>query len=115
MVGDRTAVRDDDDPRGRYSRVSGVLLGPDGALLAAAEIRFAGSRAYTRRLVEPFLTTTPLDDLARWFPSARELAPKSPPADRSPTGDFRLQTAAFVAKMLSAELVTHEKYHRVQP
>jgi hypothetical protein len=72
-VGDRTAVAGDDDPRGRYSRVSGVLLGPDGALLAAAEIRFAGSRAYTRRLVEPFLTTTPLDDLARWFPSAREL------------------------------------------
>lgn len=76
VIGDRTAVRSDGDPRGRYSRVSGVLLGPDGALLATAEVRFAGSRAYTRRLVEPFLSTTPMDELARWFPSSRELASK---------------------------------------
>jgi hypothetical protein len=74
VVGDRTAVGRDDDPRGRYSRTAGALLGPDGTLLASAEIRFAGSRAYTRRLVEPFLTRTPLDELARWFPSARDLA-----------------------------------------
>lgn len=78
VVGDRAAVGSDADPRGRYSRVSGILLGPDGTLLATAEIRFAGSRAYTRRLVEPFLATTPLDDLARWFPSARDLARKEP-------------------------------------
>ena len=76
VIGDRTAVRDDGDPRGRYSRVSGALLGPDGELLATADVRFAGSRAYTRRLVEPFLGTTPIDALARWFPSSRELAPK---------------------------------------
>ena len=92
VLGDRAAVAGDDDPRGRYSRVSGVLLGSDGALLATAEVRFAGSRGYTRRLVEPFLATTPLDHLARWFPSARELAQ---------SGDFRLQTPAFVVKMLS--------------
>jgi hypothetical protein len=76
VIGDRTAVRNDGDPRGRYSRVSGALLGPDGELLATADVRFAGSRAYTRRLVEPFLGTTPIDALARWFPSSRELAPK---------------------------------------
>ncbi len=74
ILGDRTGVRPDEDPRGRYSRVSGVLLGPARDVLAAAEIRFAGSRAYTRRLLEPFLATTPLDELARWFPSARELS-----------------------------------------
>ena len=51
-----------------------IVLGRDGTLLATAEVRFAGSRAYTRRLVEPFLATTPLDDLARWFPSTRDLA-----------------------------------------
>ena len=76
VIGDRTSVRNDGDPRGRYSRVSGALLGPDGELLATADVRFAGSRAYTRRLVEPFLGTTPIDELARWFPSSRELVSK---------------------------------------
>jgi hypothetical protein len=76
VIGDRAAVANDADPRGRYSRTGGVLLGPDGTLLATAEIRFAGSRAYTRRLIEPFLATTPLDDLASWFPSTRDLARK---------------------------------------
>jgi hypothetical protein len=79
VLGDRAAVRgDDDDPRGRYSRTTGVLLGADGTLLASAEVRFAGSRAYTRRLVEPFLTTTGMNELARWFPSARDLGRKGP-------------------------------------
>jgi hypothetical protein len=74
LLGDRGAVRTDGDPRGRYSRVTSALLGPDGRLLARADIRFAGSRAYTRRLLEPFLATTSLGDLARWFPSAQDLA-----------------------------------------
>ena len=78
VIGDRTAVRDDGDPRGRYSRASGALLGPSGELLAVSEVRFAGSRAYTRRLVEPFLGTTPIETLARWFPSSRELVSKDP-------------------------------------
>jgi hypothetical protein len=76
VVGDRAAVGGDDDPRGRYCRTAGVLLGPDGTLVASAEVRFAGSRAYTRRLVEPFLATTPLEDLVQWFPSARDLVPR---------------------------------------
>jgi hypothetical protein len=80
VLGDRAAVGADDDPRGRYSRTSGVLLGPDGTLLASAEIRFAGSRAYTRRLIEPFRATASVDELARWFPSARDLARREPPS-----------------------------------
>jgi len=78
VVGDRRAVGSDADPRGRYTRAGGVLLGPDGAVLAAADVRFAGSRAYTQRLIEPFLASVPVEDLARWFPSARELARKEP-------------------------------------
>jgi hypothetical protein len=73
VMGDRRTVGSDDDPRGRYCRTAGFLLGGDGTLLASAEVRFAGSRAYTRRLVEPFLATTPLESLARWFPTARDL------------------------------------------
>jgi hypothetical protein len=74
VLGDRAAVQSDDDARGRYCRTGGLLFGPDGSLLASADVRFAGSRAYTRRLVEPFLATTPLEELTRWFPSARDLA-----------------------------------------
>jgi hypothetical protein len=75
-VGDRAAVGGDEDPRGRYSRTHGLLLDPEGAVLAASDIRFAGSRAYTRRLVEPFLASTGVDQLARWFPNTRDLAGK---------------------------------------
>ena len=78
ILGDRAAITTDDDPRGRYCRTAGVVLGPDERLLATAEVRFAGSRAYTRRLVEPFLATTPPETLARWFPSARTLARQDP-------------------------------------
>jgi hypothetical protein len=74
VLGDRAGVRTDDDPRGRYARATGLLLGPEREVLAAADVRFAGSRAYTRRLLEPFLETTPLETVERWFPSARELA-----------------------------------------
>ena len=80
VLGDRTAIGADDDPRGRYSRVGGALLGPEGELLARADIRFAGSRAYTRRLVEPFLANTAVDELARWFPNARDLVRADGPA-----------------------------------
>jgi hypothetical protein len=72
VLGDR-AVESDGDPRGRYSRTHGVVLAQDGRVLAAAEVRFGGSRAYTRRLVEPFLATGSVDDLVRWFPRIREL------------------------------------------
>jgi hypothetical protein len=80
VVGDRRAVRTDDDPRGRYCRTTGVVLGPEGTMLASAEIRFAGSRAYTRRLVEPFLATTRRDALIRWFPSAEDLILRASPS-----------------------------------
>jgi len=73
VLGDRALVRSTDDPRGRYCRTSGVLVRPDGTLLATADVQFAGSRAYTRRLLQPFLEVTPAEDLFRLFPSAREL------------------------------------------
>ncbi len=81
VIGDRAAARaDDDDPRGRYSRVGGLLLTPAGDLLAAADVRFAGSRAYTKRLLQPFLEATDSESLFRLFPSARTLTA----ADRAP-------------------------------
>lgn len=73
VVGDRRAVHADADPRGRFCRARGYLLTSDGDPLAMGEVRFAGSRAYTRRLVGPFLETTTLDRLTRIFPSAREV------------------------------------------
>ena len=70
-LGDRAAVRPDHDPRGRYVRAQGCLLTPDGVPLAACEVRFAGSAAYTRRLLQPFLETTDPEILFRLFPNAR--------------------------------------------
>lgn len=71
VLGDRAGVRPDDDPRGRYVRAQGLLLTTDGTLLAACEVRFAGSAAYTRRLLQPFLETTDPEVLFRLFPNAR--------------------------------------------
>ncbi|HSE95999.1 MAG TPA: hypothetical protein VLD61_08905 [Methylomirabilota bacterium] len=73
VIGDRSAVRADENSRGRYCRAAGILLSPGGAVLAAGRVRFAGSRAYTRRLLEPFLETTGPDTLIRLFPSAGPL------------------------------------------
>ena len=73
VLGDRTSVRAEDDPRGRYCRARGLLVTPAGELLAAGDVRFAGSRAYTKRLLQPFLETTSPEELFRLFPSAREL------------------------------------------
>lgn len=74
VLGDRATVRADGDERGRFSLSQAAIFDPDGGVVAAASIRFAGSRAYTRRLLGPFLGTTGVDQLARWFPSARGLA-----------------------------------------
>jgi hypothetical protein len=74
VVGDRARVAPDADARDRYLRTEGLLLDSAGEPLAAARIRFAGSRAYTRRLLQPFLETTPLAGLSRLFPSAAALA-----------------------------------------
>ena len=67
-IGDRGAVSVDGDPRGRYCRTAGYLFTAGGEVLAAADVRFAGSRAYTKRLLEPFLQTTDLETLRRLFP-----------------------------------------------
>jgi hypothetical protein len=81
-LGDRGQVRPGDDPRGRYCRTGGFLLSPAGEVLATGEVRFAGSRAYTRRLVRPFLEMTPAKTLVRLFPSAREQLDQGPGGDR---------------------------------
>lgn len=78
VIGDRAAVRLDDDPRGRYCRAGGLLLTREGELLAAADVRFAGSRAYTKRLLPAFLETTEPEALFRLFPSARSLSASQP-------------------------------------
>jgi hypothetical protein len=77
-LGDRSQVSPGDDPRGRYCRATGLLLAPGGEVLAAGEVRFAGSRAYTRRLVRPFLETTPAERLVRLFPSAKDQLGREP-------------------------------------
>jgi hypothetical protein len=76
VVGDRHLVQPAEDAR--YCRAPGFILTPDGELLAAAVVTFAGSRAYTRRLVGPFLETTDSETLFRLFPSARTLAKGRP-------------------------------------
>jgi hypothetical protein len=73
VLGDRAAVTFDDDPRGRYCRASGVVVSADGDVVAAGRVRFAGSRAYTKRLLQPFLETTDAEVFCRFFPGAREL------------------------------------------
>jgi len=85
VIGDRAGVRPDDDRRGRYLRAQGLLLTADGTLIAFGEVRFAGSPAFTKRLVEPFLETTPHETLFRLFPSARALVSRGRPASERPT------------------------------
>jgi hypothetical protein len=84
-IGDRQTVRPDEDVRGRYVRADALLLTADGTLLARAEVRFAASRAYTRRLLQPFLETTPPERFFSLFPAARVLAGREGPASESPT------------------------------
>jgi hypothetical protein len=79
VIGDRRAVQPDEDARGRYCRAVGYLLTPDGKPLAVGAVRFAGSRAYTRRLLQPFLETTDTATIVRLFPSAAELGTRDGP------------------------------------
>jgi hypothetical protein len=79
LIGDREGVvADADDPRGRYLRARGLLCTADGTLLAQGDVRFAGSRAYTRRLLGPFLETTDAATLFELFPDARTMTARAP-------------------------------------
>jgi hypothetical protein len=79
LLADRDAVQADDDPRGRYVRARAWLLTGDGRPAAFADVRFAGSPAYTRRLLQPFLETTSAEAFFRVFPRARSLAARAGP------------------------------------
>ncbi len=85
LLGDRAAVQPDEDPRGRYLRGRAYLFGHDRQLLAAADVRFAGSPAYTKRLLQPFLETTPPETLVRLFPTAGKLGGRARPDPAPPT------------------------------
>jgi hypothetical protein len=74
FLADRDAIQADDDPRGRYVRTRTWLLAAGGQPLALADVRFAGSPAYTKRLLQPFLETTSAESFFRIFPRARSLA-----------------------------------------
>lgn len=84
VIGDRTVVTADEDPRGRYTRGHGWLCTTDGTLLAGADVRFAGSRAYTKRLLDAFLETTEPETFFRLFPNARALAARGDGAGGRP-------------------------------
>jgi len=66
-------------------RAQGWLLADDGRPLAVAEVRFAGSVAYTKRLIQPFLETTSAESFFRLFPRARNLAARGATDGVSPT------------------------------
>lgn len=67
VLGDRMAVRRGDDPRGRYSWAEAALLTLAGEPLAVGRVRFAGSRAYTRRLLPAFVADSG-EAIYRFFP-----------------------------------------------
>ena len=62
---DRVAVAGE---RGHFWKTESVVLASDGRLLASGVITFAGSRAYSRRLIPKLLTTNPPERLRPIFP-----------------------------------------------
>jgi hypothetical protein len=85
LVADRETMQADDDPRGRYVRARTWLLGADGQPLAFADVRFAGSPAYTKKLLQPFLESTSAESFFRLFPRARSLAARGGSGPVPPT------------------------------
>jgi len=67
VLGDRAAVRRTGDSKGRYSRAEALLLTRSGTPLAAATVRFAGSRVYSKRLLPVFATESG-EGVYRLFP-----------------------------------------------
>jgi len=54
--------------RGHFWKTETVVLGSDGALLASGAIMFAGSRAYSKRLIPRLLALNPPERLRAIFP-----------------------------------------------
>jgi hypothetical protein len=57
------------DARGRYWRTETAVLAADATPLASGAITFAGSRAYSRRLVPQLLRTNPPESVRAIFPA----------------------------------------------
>ncbi len=60
------------DPRDRIWRVGAWALSVRGHPLAHADVRFAGSRVYTKRVIPSFLETSPREVVQQIFPTAFE-------------------------------------------
>ena len=63
---DRVAVTDE---KGHFWRTETAVLAADGTLLASGAIVFAGSRAYSKRLIPQLLKTNALESLRPIFPT----------------------------------------------
>jgi len=60
------------DPKGRFWNTRSLVVGPDWSPVAAAEIQFAGSRAFTKTMLPHFLPGNDPTIVGRVFPRYRE-------------------------------------------
>jgi hypothetical protein len=56
------------DPKGRLWQTRSLVVGPDWSPVAAAEVQFAGSRAFTKTMLPLFLPASDPTSLSRAFP-----------------------------------------------
>ena len=59
------------DPKGRLWQTRSLVVGPDWSPVAAAEVQFAGSRAFTKTMLPLFLPGSDPTSLGRVFPRYR--------------------------------------------
>jgi hypothetical protein len=59
------------DPKGRLWQTRSLVVGPDWSPVAAAEVQFAGSRAFTKTMLPLFLPGSDPTALGRVFPRYR--------------------------------------------
>ncbi len=75
-LGSRGAVRTS-DPKGRIWRTQAMIVTADWKPVAAAEVEFAGSRAFSKIMLPRFVAVTDSDaaSLRRTFPRYKDLWP----------------------------------------
>lgn len=73
-LGPRAAVRTS-DPKGRFWQTRGLIMTADWQPVAAAEVEFAGSRAFSKVMLPRFIAGTDSDaaSLRRTFPRYKDL------------------------------------------